>query len=143
MFFCKTQSAVLLLGVEIEGVLRFPSAPVIRRAGRTPVVELFVEYAKTTINSELRGIDIHYWHQFSETVMLYGEEQTLCVARILPEQKNICQDWVTMPNLIRSLPKDRSRLPWLKAWQVYAGGYDQECRAVEADETMMNSIPKP
>lgn len=37
----------------------------------------------------------------------------------------------TLPELLRSMPKDRSRLGFMKALQVLAGGLEQQLRAIE------------
>lgn len=143
---CDTATATLLLAVECEDkLLRFPNDqngwpgltvkvdPMLGINGQllervkaepglmhTPPVSIWQEYSARLEPSPGRDIS------------------TLYVAVVRPGsmalQSMPWTQWQTLPEIIRSLPKDRNRLAYLKAWQVLSGALTETTKALDIDE---------
>lgn len=46
----------------------------------------------------------------------------------------------TLPEILRSIPKDRNRLPYIKSLQVFAGSSETETIALELDDSLKQDI---
>ena len=42
--------------------------------------------------------------------------------------------WTSIPGLLRAMPSDRSRLPFMRAWQVLSGGLSVNVKAIAGDD---------
>ena len=137
MFYSPTENIWVLVAMsDAKGVIRIsPNAgfPGLIK-NRIPIVEKIVEIAQREISPEIKAIDLHYWHQFAENLsMSDGIQRTLFVAQ-LKNSYLAPESWITFPEYLRSLPADRNRLVWLKAWQVFAAGFRDDCRVFETDD---------
>ena len=49
--------------------------------------------------------------------------------------------WPTMPQLLRTMPSNRTRLPYLKAWQLLLGGMSGDTKVVEVEDMLKLFTP--
>ncbi len=140
---CDTPHATLLLAVECEdGLLRFPNdASFWPGLGfkvdmMLPINEQLQSAAKKYIEDQWPKVSI--WQEYSSLLQHDGVmDSTLYVAKIRPDYSllpSAWQSWQTLPALIRTLPKDRNRLAFLKAWQVLSGGLEESTKALDVAE---------
>ncbi len=72
-----------------------------------------------------------------------GRFCTLFVATLAESSGFIApSSWMTLPDILRMMPKDRSRLPYMKAMQVLAGAQDEGMTVVELDEAMRERLSR-
>ena len=142
---CETPEATLLLAVKSpDGVLRFPNDET-QWPGLSLKVNILLninsqlmERSRQEFNDPTLRIDI--WQDYSAQIFdsTGAAVTTLYVAKYSPsdevQAKLPFQKWETLPALIRSLPKDRNRLAYLKAWQVLSGGLEENTKALDVDE---------
>jgi hypothetical protein len=140
LIHCPTETAVLLLGLKRDdGVFVFPSDE-----GEIPGIVSAVN-PSLPINPQLLQmahqrsgvpiIEISVWQEFQETVKLPGGELgTLYAAKsiILPQQ--LPHDVTTLPQMLRNMPPNRNRVAYMKALQVFAGGLEEQTKALDLDE---------
>ena len=140
---CKTPSAVLLVAVRDSlGVLRVPGGAgafpglTVAVAPLMPILPQLTDAASAFFGKDVaRRLDIvqDYADELLETP---GGEPvaTLYVATLAPEAEVLAQaEWPSMPDILRRL-KGKSRIPYLRAWQVLAGGLHLNTKAVDAAE---------
>jgi hypothetical protein len=85
--------------------------------------------------SGLSMIEIAVWQEFQETVKLPGgDSATLYAAKALIIPQSLPGDVTTLPQMLRSMPPDRNRVAYMKALQVFAGGLEEQTKAVDLDE---------
>ena len=142
--FCKTEIAIVLVGVADEkGFLRFPSsAPetpgiMLNVRPRTSINELILAKIGDFLGSQFsaQGIDID--QEYHDSVFLSdGREATLYLAHINQHPELVSNDWSTLPELLRGMPQNRNRLPYLRAWQVLSGARDSKTYAIEAADAL-------
>lgn len=141
---CETPRAVFVLAVTCsDGILRFPE-------DGSPWPGLGIKVNTLLgINAQLKaravqalgdwGHRCDIWQEYSALLNRDGiEPTTLYVGRISPNEEELktlpWQTWQTLPALIRTLPKDRNRLSYLKAWQVLSGALEENTKALDVDE---------
>ena len=124
------------------GVFRFPvgSDPampgiVVSAAASTPIVAQLAQAVAAAIGIE--GTDGHAFtvqEGFADAItMPSGEAATLYVGRVAPGGVTAPRTWPSMPDLLRAMAKNRARVPYLRAWQVLAGGVnDDSTKAYDA-----------
>lgn len=140
--YCKTDHAILLLAVRDErGILRFPSSPGAVSPGiHFPVRALMpIQAQLTAAASDTVGRDValHFrlCDEFADEIrMADGREATLYVANLEEPRVVAPNDWPVMPAILRSFPRDKSRIPYLRAWQILQGGLQLNTLAVDAEE---------
>jgi hypothetical protein len=140
---CDTPHATLLLAVVCEdGLLRFPND-----ASFWPGIGFKVDQM-LPINGQLQTVSKKYiqdqwsnvsiWQEYSALLQHDGViDSTLYVAKIDPDYTLLPSGWAswqTLPALIRTLPKDRNRLAFLKAWQILSGGLEESTKALDVAE---------
>lgn len=59
------------------------------------------------------------------------QKTTLFLARLKTDLETWPSGWVLFPELLRMLPEDRGRLPYLKAMQFLAGSHKDHIVAVD------------
>ena len=145
--YSKTKRALLLLGVPSErGVLSFPSTVPPKEGPhpgllldcdlQLPINPQLIDAAELYLQEEGLGIKMHIWQDYSDHLLLAsGEKVTVYIARLDRTIEDASSQGVmrTMPEWIRGLPKDRSRLLYVRALQVLSGGLTQETKVVELD----------
>lgn len=155
---CNTDQAIFLLAVQCpDGLLRFPNDetqwPGLHLSVQPllGINEQLVTRAQQELSPELAA-KISIWQNYSDLIRGSNEEQiTFYVGILRPEAETLnalpkpWQEWRTLPDLIRSLPKDRTRLTYLKAWQVLTGALEETTKALDVDEVAryLKSIETP
>lgn len=147
--FCKTARAVLLLGCEAEhGPMRFPSESselpglVVKVIPRAPITEQLIEKASGFLGSKDLSRHVAVNQDFSDTIRIGEEDITLYVGTIEAQHQTAQLTWNTMPTLLRAMPKDRRRLPYLKAWQVLTGALSENVKAVDLEDALKHIVPE-
>ncbi len=143
---CPTSWAILLFVVrDQKGVLRLPrdgdgdepAAQGILFQARPlmPIQEQLVTQASRVVKEDMaRRIAVD--QAYADTVTLAsGEAATLYLAR-LPETDPLRAPdaWPTFPAMLRALPSDRRRLPFLRAFQVASGALEGTVKAVDIED---------
>ena len=153
---CSTEEAILLVAVACpDGLLRFPND-----ASQWPglslnvqpllgINEQLIRRAQEEIGAALTA-KLNIWQEYSDVMRVDNHDRaTLYVAIVRPEAQDLegktWNNWRTLPDLIRSLPKDRTRLAYLKAWQVLTGALEESTKALDVDEVAryLKSIEEP
>ena len=141
---CPTPYAVLVCAVaDAQGVLRIP---VVADAGETPGLRFAVQGLKP-INIQLAeaaaqffgrevGLHLNIEQEYADEVSTAAGAVTLYLARLAPQAGIVASEsWLSIPALLRQL-SGRARIPYLRAWQVLAGGLKLTTKAVEAGEAL-------
>ncbi|MBM4250725.1 MAG: hypothetical protein FJ146_02010 [Deltaproteobacteria bacterium] len=140
---CSTTKAVLLCAVEDgSAVLRCPvthSCPPGLVVDVQPIIPInvqLIELAETFLGASVaRYLDIE--QAFADPVVAMktdDPEFTLYLARLSRDSGIVAPaGWPTMPQILRSL-SGRMRVPYLRAWQILAGGLQLNTKAVDAAE---------
>ncbi|MEZ4741581.1 MAG: hypothetical protein R3B45_03905 [Bdellovibrionota bacterium] len=139
---CKTEQAILLLGVESKkGFLVFPSnsskfpGMLFTPEGGKAILEQLDIYASEILTSELAQGELEICDRYFDIVTLDdGSEATLYLATVRNRPELIQNSWSSLPEQLRKMPKDKGRLPFLRAWQVLTGALDLNTKAVETQE---------
>lgn len=146
MFSCGTDQALLLLAVpDAHGVLRFPTDPqggllqgfagiVIPVAPLLPIAPQLLDKA-----SEVIGRDIHLscelYPEFADEVSLFAEEKiTVFLAKLTHPEVKSPPEWPSLPEILRQMPRDRRRLPYMRAMQILTGALSLETKVVDVEE---------
>jgi hypothetical protein len=144
--YCKTEVAVLMLAVKDEaGVMRVPVSPGARAPGweiavrpLVPIGEQLVAAAAEALGTDVTGLALDVVQEFAdETRLADGTLATVYLATLAPavaERRHAPRTWSSIPELLRGLPKDRGRLPYLRAWQILTGGLQLNTKAVDVSE---------
>lgn len=133
--YCPTDTAILLLATKDEGgVMRFPPIEIAARP-LVSIDEQIVQAASAALGLDLT-LKIRIEQQYAdEMTRADGTVTTVYLATVsdgvAPPAK---KEWPTLPDLLRSLPKDRSRLPFMRAWQILTGGLTLNTKAVDMNE---------
>lgn len=142
---CSTDQAVLLAAVACpDGLLRFPNDEIpwpglgVNVKPLVGINEQLLDRAKEVFGPALAS-QLSIWQDYSDMIRVKDEDlATLYVAILRPSPDQLeslpWQTWRTLPDLIRSLPKDRTRLAYLKAWQVLTGALEETTKALDVDE---------
>lgn len=138
---CSTSVAIVLLGVMDErGIMRFPvDAPetpglMFQPETLKPINEQIFDRIEREVLSRDPGL-IDICQEYSCEVTLSDSRQaTLYLATMKFQEKNAANQWDTMPELLRAMPKSRNRLAYLKAWQVLTGAMSENIKVIEQEE---------
>ena len=143
--FCPTQSAIILLGVQLDsGPLRFPY----KDAARPGV--LFQPDSNVDMTSQIlweahrffaslqASAKVTVVTDFSDPITLEDEQiGTLYLATAMLAGKtdedilsSLRKRSEVLPVLLRNMPKNRNRVPYLRAWQVMSGGLAERTEAI-------------
>jgi hypothetical protein len=141
--YCKTPKAIVLVGCESEeGPMRFPT-----EGGELPGLHIDVDSSQP-INEQLIKRVVAYLalprlsghveinQDFSDVLDNQGVPTTLFLATIHARHASGKLEWPTMPTLLRGMPSDRRRLPYLKAWQVLTGALSANTKAIDLEEAL-------
>lgn len=147
--YCPTAQAILLLGV------RAGNPPVLRAldAAASPPGRRFVPRPLVPIDEQLIALVVDIVGVEARSSIVIHQEYTDLVplrADLPPEHPEAAATlylvtcdlgaipnaahWPSFPELLRAMPRDRSRLPYLRAFQVLAGGLQLETKAVDMAE---------
>lgn len=137
--YCKTEQAILLLAIQrTDGMLFFATDPLsdhlpgwhFQPKSRISIHEQLKDLAEDRLEGQTAvAMDIE--PRFAEVI---SEATTLYLARLslegLPDGIKV----MTFAELIRRMPRDKTRIIYLKAVQAITGGFDQFTKAVETDD---------
>jgi len=136
--YCPTQKAVVLVGfLSPEKILVFPSQSVaypglhLENKALVPIYDQIMTHIEKhcLLNDLGKSFDLH--PDFAEPLQCGEDLATLDLGSIKDLNEPLPRYLQTLPVLIRGMPKDRSRLPYLKAWQTLTGAPQQDIRAIE------------
>ncbi|MCB9228378.1 MAG: hypothetical protein H6618_02085 [Deltaproteobacteria bacterium] len=133
---CPAGNAILFLALpDSKGVFRFPSVHS-RYPGlhfqpdhRRPLCDQFIRVVSDELGEPVSGMQIEIFQDFCE--MLPGHDSCVYAGRFLQPRHLIRPHWLPLPLLLKQMPSDRSRLPFLKAWQLLSGVHKEDLRAIE------------
>lgn len=140
--YCKTDNAILLVAVpDDRGVLHFPLSkdaplPGLHLAVKAllPIFDQLTTLASTTLGQDVAR-KLHIWDEFADELTLPdGTLATLYVATLSEVPTASAEAWPVMPTILRSMEKNRGRLPYLRAWQILQGGLKLNTKAVDPAE---------
>jgi hypothetical protein len=140
LIHCPTDIAVLLLGFKQEdGVFLFPSESVevpgisSKINPSLPINPQLMELVQTRCT--MPGMMISIWQEFQEAIKLpTGEVGTLYAAKASGVPPNFSCPVRKLPDMLRHMPPDRNRVAYMKALQVFAGGLEEQTKALDLDE---------
>jgi hypothetical protein len=69
-----------------------------------------------------------------------GREAALLLAKVSRADFIAPANWATLADILRSLPKTKNRVAYLKALQLLSGAHEQSIDAVEIDNASVNEI---
>ena len=74
-----------------------------------------------------------------ESAVTRGQDRpaTLVLVRVEEAGWHAPSGWPTFPAILRSLPRGKTRVSWMKAMQILAGGLEQDSDALEVDEEVL------
>ena len=76
-----------------------------------------------------------------EPVISYGAEKAkIVLALVHPSDLIAPESWDPLPQIIVKLPKDKTRVPYIKVMQILAGGYDSSALAVELSQELLTQL---
>ena len=136
---CPTEYAVLLVGQpQGEKPMRFPLGDeitpslVVKANTSISINEQLIEAAAKALNLSITGQQLEIEQKFHNPLnTAIGDKATLYLGTLSADVAIDTKDWVTMPELLRMLPKDRNRLSYVKAWQVLTGALSESTKAVD------------
>jgi hypothetical protein len=137
---CPTPYAVLVCAVaDASGVLRIA---VDAASGETPGLR-FAVVPLIPINIQLAGAAAAFFgtevgrhlnieQDYADAISRHDGDTTLYLSRLDPAAGIVASaEWLSIPALLRQLT-GRARIPYLRAWQVLAGGLTLATKAVDA-----------
>lgn len=140
---CPTTNAILLCAVnDASSVLRCPvvhSVPPGLVTEVRPVIPINVQLAELAESFFGAAVARHLGieQEFADPVVATKDESaefTLYLARLHPDAAIVAPNsWPTIPQILRGL-SGRMRVPYLRAWQILAGGLQLNTKAVDAAE---------
>ena len=106
----------------------------------TPIVEQIASELRYLHNDGIASLGFQVRSDHSDEFMLAdGTMGTIYIAAAatqLDSFDSLKGSWVSIPELLRSMPKSRQRLVYLRAWQVLLGGLTDGTKAVDLEEAM-------
>ncbi len=145
---CQTDQAIVLVAVRDHlGVLRFPISEKVNAPGVwfdvKPLLPINPQIVDALSQFFARDVGVHVTieQNFFDAIVSDAERSaTLYLATLHHAPENLeSGSWVTMPELLRKL-SGRSRLPYLRAWQVFAGGLHLDTKAIEKSLTELREL---
>ena len=147
--FCPTTRAILLLGVRVgsPAIVRVPDARCVP-PGRVftpqplvPIDEQLIKLAQEILGARMHGT-VSICQDYTDLVLLDpnlpSEHPDAAAVLYLAtcDLDGMPTDvmWPSFPELLRAMPKDRARLPYLRAFQVLAGGLQMTTKAIDVAE---------
>lgn len=150
---CSTEFAVILLGIKDEfGVFRFPiqlsysPGLIFKTIAGQPINPQIVEVAEKFLGETALGHKMSINQEFSASIELLNGQLATLYTGTLNELKGVdLTSWSAMSPLLRKLTSKINRVSYMRALQVFAGGYSQQDTLVfEGDEatSLLNDISK-
>lgn len=147
--YCPTEQAILLLVVRTgaTGLMRLPDG-FNKPPGRLfsprpllPIAEQLYALAADTLQDPARSALV-LEPNYTDRVLLRPElpeddpraTASLYLVSCELASQDVSTAWPSFPELLRAMPRNRARLPYLRAFQVLAGGLHLNTKAIEAQE---------
>ena len=149
--YCQTPKAVIfVVATGFDGVVRClildPAEPgiVIEPKPLLPVVDQIMSHLAAVFESSsgdaFRTLEFAVRSDYSDIINLAdGTAATLYIASSPKRLAGINfakGTFVSIPELLRGMPKNRQRLVYLRAWQVLLGALQDSTKAIDFDEAM-------
>ena len=140
---CKTPEARLLIAVsDKKGVFRFPVnadqiVPGLKIAVElgAPIGPQLVEVAEQYFKQQGLGLNVNIEQSYLETIETDVGAVTVYAGSLDKNSDFKAPDeWPTLPELLRKMPKDKNRMAYLKALQVFSGAHTEKIKAVESKD---------
>jgi hypothetical protein len=147
---CRTDHGIFLVAApDDEGVLRFPSDfshPFLYGLHIQIVPLMPVEPQLTNVARQGLGFDfgpfLQIFEDFSDQLSLTPDAQTtLFVGRLAHPEFRAPKTWLSLPDILRSMGKDRRRVAYMRALQVLTGALTLETKAFDIEEVAKHLIP--
>ena len=74
------------------------------------------------------------------TISYEKNENTLVLVIIPPLAGISSENWALLPDIIKRLPADKSRVPYIKALQILAGGLETDSTAVQLSKQLLENL---
>lgn len=141
--FCRTEKAVLLLGIsDDQGLKHFPCdqdsvlpgvlfSPRPQEAINVQLMDLARTFAS---QGQLTDLDII--QEYVDQTEIDGEDVTVYLGTAKAPVSAITSFHLTLPDLVRRTPQGRSRVVLIKSMQVFAGALTEQTKAVDFSEAI-------
>ena len=150
---CPTEVAVFLLGIKDEfGVFRFPiqlqftPGLIFKTNAGHPINPQIIATTENFLGETALGHKIFINQQFSSAIELADGTLATLYTGVLNELQGVdLSSWSAMSPLLRKLTSKVNRVSYMRALQVFAGGYSQQDTLVfDGDEatSLLNDITK-
>lgn len=138
---CRDAHGFYRFPVEVDSP--FPGIPIVMVEGYSEAMQ--VEQAVRQIFGDAVGTrKILLRIKFEDCLQISNREpQTLFLAELTTSQdlETVAQ-WPTLPEILRQMPKDKNRVPYMKVMQVLAGDLEQGVSALELDDKLKEEIKR-
>jgi hypothetical protein len=139
--YCPTEAAVFLVACfDANGVLRFPdnqgALPGLNLSAQalSPINPQLMAVARTHMSIDGIETKLNIIQEFRGECLLNNSVPASLYCGIVDRSQFIApSDWLTMASILRSLLKTPNQRSYMKALQVFSGGFDQQVRAVVPD----------
>jgi|GEM_PF-1141690 len=149
--YCQTPKTVVMATVTgSDGIVRM-LADDINQPGLIfepkplqPIVEQITTQLQSRSDVREDSLRFHIRANYTDELTLSdGVTATLYIATATASQKSLSgieggdgSSWRSIPDVLRSMPQNRSRLVYLRAWQVLLGALEDGVKAIDFDEAM-------
>jgi hypothetical protein len=142
--YCKTERAVLLLGVSDDNKVKyFPHSlddviPGIIFNVR-PLESINVQLQELAATFVGKDVPVEVIQEYSDTMPVVGgpgSEATVYLATCSHPRAAIKGATINLPDLIRKTPSGRGRVILIKAMQIFAGALTEQSKAVDFDQAI-------
>jgi hypothetical protein len=144
--YCETERAIILIGLkDVNGVFRFPTDAeglhgiMLSAKVRTPIVAQIVERVESYFSKTFAGGAVDITPDFAgKCTLSSGESVTLYAGVLRDDSLKADESWQTLPAVLRNMPKDKNRVAYLLALQVFAGTGQESVKAVASENLLIN-----
>lgn len=142
---CPTEDAILLAGfTDAIGVMRYAT-----QSNEMPGLHLkptsglplhdqlaarFKEYLQAKCINRDANLKLTLNHHFEETLEVPGGNPVTLYLGQVSWDLDPPNNWPTMADLLRGMPKNRHRLAYMRALQLLSNGLKDDLQAVETDK---------
>ncbi len=141
---CLTDMAVFLVGFkDRDGVLYFSKhqsglAGIHIRNKRLHLINDQIMDRMKAVLGEL-GLEgkVSIIQEFADALFFEsGESGTLYLGQFEGDVHTPDDNWIKIPDLLKSMPTDKNQVAYMRAFQVFAGGYSNDTKAVDLSDAI-------
>lgn len=151
LVYCQTPKAVVMATVTgTDGIVRIftensiQPGVIFEPKPLLPIVEQITSLLRTHDEFQADSLQFQVRSNYSDELTLNdGTAATLYIATAAAPEKSLTgmnggpeSLWRPIPEILRAMPQNRSRLVYLRAWQVLLGALEEGVKAVDLDEAM-------